>query len=214
MAPLARSLRVRPRTTTSCTFDVAAPCVLDAVDYEAVAPQGQARQRKRRTPEIAAQSLVGDFLVGGDMDTRVQVKWTKAQEKSSPARDFRNFSVALLFVCRHLNFNNDDRSHQALGCTTPKAFYEYDVAKCDAGARGGSQTRLILTNPRLQRLLFVPRNGGHAISPTLRTYLQTLMLFARAACIPIVSRHCFRAVTQCFPPRHSESALHGFPQKA
>ena len=32
-------------------------------------------------------------------------------------------------IGRYLNFYNNDRPHQALGCMTPKAFYEHDVAK-------------------------------------------------------------------------------------
>ena len=32
-------------------------------------------------------------------------------------------------IGRYLKFYNDDRPHQALGCMTPKAFYEHDVAK-------------------------------------------------------------------------------------
>ncbi len=32
-------------------------------------------------------------------------------------------------IGRYLKFYNDDRPHQALGCMTPEAFYEHDVAK-------------------------------------------------------------------------------------
>ncbi len=55
--------------------------------------------------------------------------WRSVKYEEVFVHAYDNSKEASSNIGRYLYFYNDDRTHQALGCMTSKAFYEHDVAK-------------------------------------------------------------------------------------